>query len=181
MTTYPLQINNGHGEILTFERLVATPNGDRLEISVVAQPQSGPPMHVHWQQEEGLTVVTGRLGYQIKGEAPRYAEAGETVVFAPGVAHRWWVEGDQPLHGTGYVEPAHNMVYFLSEVYRSMRANGGGRPAEFDAAYLLHKYRSEFAMLDIPPFVVRFVFPVLRLLGRLTGRFKRFEGGPAPL
>lgn len=179
MTTYPVQIDNGHGEVLTFERLVPTPEGDRLEVSNLVQPQAGPPMHVHYLQDEGLTVIAGRLGYQIQGEKPRYANVGESVVFKRGVAHRFWADGDQPLRASGYVQPAHNIVYFLSTIYRSTRANGG-RPNPFDAAYLLHKYHSEFAMPDIPPFVARFIFPVLRLVGGLTGRFRKLERGPAP-
>ncbi len=179
LTTYPIRIENGHGEILIFERLVPTPTGDRLEGRNDVQPGAGPPMHIHFKQEEGLTVVAGRLGYQIKGEAPRYAAVGESVVFAPGVAHRFWAEGDEQLCCTAYIQPADNIVYFLSEVFRSTRENGG-KPNAFEAAYLLHKYRSEFAMLDIPSFVIRIVFPVLRLIGRLTGRFKDLERGPAP-
>jgi quercetin dioxygenase-like cupin family protein len=179
MTIYPVQIDNGFGEALTFERLVPTPEGDRLEVSNIVQPQAGPPMHVHYLQDEGLTVTAGRLGYQIEGEEPRYADVGESVVFKRGVAHRFWADGDQPLRTSGYVQPAHNIVYFLSEVYRSIQTNGG-RPNPFDTAYLLHKYRSEFAMTDIPSFVVRFIFPVLRLVGGLTGRFRELERGPAP-
>ncbi len=180
MATYPIRIENGHGETLVFERQVPTAAGDRLEGYNEVKPGSGPPMHVHFKQEEGLTVVSGRLGYQIKDEPPRYADVGESVVFAPGVAHRIWAEGDKPLRCTAYIQPADNIVYFLSEVFRSTRENGG-RPNPFEAAYLLHKYRSEFAMLDIPAVVSRAVFPVLRLIGRLTGRFKELERGPAPL
>jgi quercetin dioxygenase-like cupin family protein len=180
MTVYPIRLENGHGEVLIFERLVKTATGDRLEGRNEVQPGSGPPMHVHFQQEEGLTVVAGRLGYQVSGQPPRYATVGESVVFAPGVAHRFWADGDEQLSCTAYIEPAHNVVYFLSEIFRSTRANGG-RPDSFEAAYLLHKYRSEFAMLDIPRFVLRAVFPVLRLVGGLTGRFKALAQGPAPL
>lgn len=180
MTIYPIQIDNGHGERLMFERLVPMPNGDRLEVRNEVEPGAGPPMHVHFKQEEGLTVVAGRVGYQLKGEAPRYAGVGESVVFAPGVAHRFWAAGDERLCCMGYIQPADNSVYFLSEVFRSTRANGG-QPNAFTAAYLLHKYRSEFAILAIPGFVTSVVFPVLRLIGGLTGRFKEFEGGPTPL
>lgn len=179
MTTFPIQIDNGHGETLTFERLVPTPTGDRLECRNEVAPGAGPPMHVHFKQEEALTVVAGRLGYQVDGQAPRYATAGETVVFAPGVAHRFWADGDLPLHCTGYIQPANNIVYFLSEIYRSTRANGG-RPDAFASAYLLHKYRSEFAMPAIPGFVARVIFPLLRLIGGLTGRFRQLDRGPAP-
>jgi quercetin dioxygenase-like cupin family protein len=179
MTTYPIQIDNGHGEVLTFERLVPTPEGDRLEVSNMVRPQAGPPMHVHYLQDECLTVLAGRLGYQVEGEEPRYAGVGESVMFRRGVAHRFWAEGEMTLRTSGYVEPANNIVYFLSAIYRSMRANGG-RPSAFDSAYLLHRYRSEFGMRDIPAFATRFVFPVLRVIGGLTGRFKEFERGPAP-
>jgi quercetin dioxygenase-like cupin family protein len=179
MMTYPIQLDNGHGETLIFERLVSTPAGGRLEGRNEVQPGAGPPMHVHFKQEEGLTVVAGRLGYQIKGGPPRYAGVGETVVFAPGQAHRFWADGDEVLRCRAYIEPADNIVYFLSEVFRSTRANGG-RPSPFEMAYLLHKYRGEFAMVGIPGFVTRVVFPVLRLIGSLSGRFKDLERGPAP-
>jgi quercetin dioxygenase-like cupin family protein len=180
MTNYPMRLDNGHGETLIFERLVSTPDGDRLEGWNEVEPGAGPPMHVHFKQAEGLTVVSGRLGYQIKGQPPRYAEAGESVVFAPGEAHRFWADGDTRLCCKAFIQPADNIAYFLSEIFRSAHANGG-KPNAFVAAYLLHKYRSEIAMLDIPDFIRRFIFPVLRLLGHVTGRYKDLERGPAPL
>ncbi len=174
MTGYPIRIENGLGETLTFNRVVATPSGDRLEGYNEVEPGAGPPMHVHWKQEEGFSVVAGRLGYQIHGQQPQYAEVGESVVFPV------WADGKEQLRCTGYVLAAGNTVYFLSEVFRSTRENGG-RPNAFDAAYLLHKYRSEYGLLDIPGFVIRVVFPVLRLVGALIGRFKKYEPGPTPL
>lgn len=181
MTSYPIRIENGGGEVLIFERLVQTPVGDCLDVHNEVQPGAGPPMHVHFKQEESLTVVSGRLGYQILGEEPRFAGPGEQVVFAPGVAHRFWADGDEVLRCTGYVRPAGNIVYFLSEIYRSTRENSGTKPDDFEAAYLLHKYRSEFDMYDIPGFVKTVIFPILRFVGGVTGKYKRFENGPAPL
>lgn len=181
MTAFPLRIENGGGEVLTFERCVQTPAGERLEVSNEVQPGAGPPLHMHLRQEEGLTVVAGRLGYQVQGEAPRFAGPGESVVFAPGVAHRFWADGDEVLRCTGYVQPPNNLVYFLSEIYRSTRESGGEKPDDFDAAFLLHKYRSEFAMPAIPAFVQRTIFPVLRIIGQLTGKFRRFAQSPEPV
>ena len=51
----------------------------------------------------------------------------------------------------------------------------------FDAAWLLDRYRSEFDMLVIPTFVKKMVFPVVLFIGRLLGKFKKFEGAPAPI
>ena len=180
-TALPLRIENGHGEVLIFERRVATPDGERIEGRNEVQPGAGPPMHVHFRQEEGLTVVAGRIGYQIRGEAPRFAGPGETVVFAPGVAHRFWAAGDAVLRCDCFIQPPDNTIYFLSEVFRSTRERGDGKPDPFEAAFLLHKYRSEYAMLSIPGFVQRVAFPVLRLIGRLTGKYGRFAHGPEPV
>ena len=178
--SYPHSIDNGHGETLVFERRVAGTRGDRLEGYNRVAPGAGPPMHVHHYQEEGLTVRQGRLGYERAGEAPRYAGPGETVVFLPGEAHRFWNAGDGELRCTAYVEPADNVEYFLSEVFASTRRNGG-RPSPFDAAYLTRRYRSEFAMLAVPSLVQRLLFPVLVAVGTLLGRYARYADAPEPV
>ena len=121
------------------------------------------------------------MGYEIQGEAPRFAGPGETVVFAAGVAHRFWADGDEVLYMNSYAQPPHNLAYFLSEVFRSTRERGDGKPDLFDAAFLLHKYRSEFAMLNIPNFVQRAIFPLLRVIGRMAGKYKRFAHAPEPV
>ena len=98
---FPHTIENGAGETLTFLRVVPTDRGDRLEVESRALAGAGPPMHVHHLQEEAMTVLSGKIGYQLPGGPPQYAEAGESVVFAPGVAHRWWNAGTTELHATG--------------------------------------------------------------------------------
>lgn len=178
---YPKRIDNGAGEVLIFERLVQSSKGDCLEVSNEVQPGAGPPMHVHFKQEEALTVVAGKLGYQILGEEPQFANPGETVIFKPGVAHKFWAEGDEVLRCTGYVKPAHNLAYFLSEIYKSTKNNGGKKPNDFEAAYLLHKYQTEFDLLDVPGFVKSTLFPIFRFIGHLSGKFKKYENGPSPV
>ncbi len=59
---YPHTIDNGAGERLTFLRRVSGPEGDRLEVENVVTPGAGPPMHIHYYQEEVLTVREGRIG-----------------------------------------------------------------------------------------------------------------------
>jgi len=86
--TYPHTIDNGHGERLTFVRRVPGRNGDRLEVENIVKPGAGPPLHVHHQQEESLTVVDGKIGYQRLGEPERFAGPGESVTFAAGQVHR---------------------------------------------------------------------------------------------
>src|SRR4051794_31012959 len=112
-TTYPRTIDNGDGERLTFLRRA----GDRLEVESLVGPGSGPPMHVHHKQEEALTVEEGRIGYQRAAGPQRFAERGETVVFAPGEVHRFWNAGEQDLRLTGYIQPADNAEYFLTAMF----------------------------------------------------------------
>lgn len=179
--TYPHTVENGAGERLTFVRRVQDPAGDRLDAENVVKPGNGPPMHVHYYQEEALTVQQGRIGYQRPGEPPRFAEPGETVVFAPGEAHRFWNAGEEDLLCTGYIQPADNVEYFLTALFESQRKKGGSRPDVFEAAFLVRRYRSEFGMAEIPAVVQRFVFPMLVTVGRLLGKYRKYADAPEPI
>ena len=142
--TYPHIIENGAGERLTFLRRVSDSTGTWLDVENVVTPGAGPPMHVHHRQEEALTVRRGRIAYQRPGEEPRYAGPGETVVFKAGEEHRFWNPGKDDLECYGYVRPADNIEYFLSQIFESQRRNGGRRPGLFDVAFLTRRYRSEY-------------------------------------
>ena len=181
MASYPHTIENGNGESLTFLGVRDTADGPTLDLRNEVQPDCGPPMHVHFHQEEALTVQQGQLGYQIQGEPEKFAGPGETVVFAPGTPHRFWAAGGEVLRCTGYARPPHNLEYFLSQVYASTKREGGDKPNDFDAAFLMGHFESEFDMLDLPAPVKRVVFPVLRALGALTGRFRKYAGAPRPV
>ena len=180
--TYPHTIDNGAGgERLTFLRRVPGARGERLEVEVVAQQGLGPPMHVHYRQEEAATVERGRIGYRRPGEHARFAGAGETVVFREGEAHKWWNAGEGDVRCTGYIEPADNIEYFLEAIYESQRRNGGRRPNLLDAAFLARRYREEFGILEIPAPVQRFAFPFLGAIGTLLGRDEKYADAPEPV
>lgn len=181
MYQYPHTIENGAGERLTFVRRARDERGEMLEAENVVEPGAGPPVHVHHLQEEALTVRSGEIGYQILGQDPQTASAGETVTFAPGVAHKFWNAGTADLRCTGWIRPPDNIEYFLTEIYASMRRNGGKRPGLFDAAYLLRRYRSEFDMLDIPAPVRRFVLPIVARVGSAIDLDRKFAGAPEPV
>ena len=179
--TYPHTIDNGAGERLTFLRRVTGPNGERLEVENLVTPGAGPPMHIHYYQEEALTVQQGRIGFQRPGEPPQYAGPGETVTFKAGEAHRFWNAGNDDLRAKGYIEPPDNIEYFLGQLFASTKASGGQRPNPFDAAFLVWHYRSEFALLAVPAVVQRVVFPLMVVVGTLLGRFRKFANAPAPI
>jgi len=64
-TTYPVIIENCVGEKLVFKELLKEPDGDRLLVENFVAPGCGPVMHTHFQQDESLTVVKGKIGYQV--------------------------------------------------------------------------------------------------------------------
>ena len=177
----PHTIKNELGETLIFKALVKEPDGDRLIVENYVAPKSGPPMHTHFQQDEALTVLEGRLGYQVQGQEPKYAGQGETVVFKRGTPHRFWNEGDDTLHCTGWVKPANTLVFYLTSIYEAQKKSGTEQPEKFDAAYLLTRYSAEYEMNAIPGFVRKVIIPFTYFIGKLLGKYKHFKDAPEPL
>ena len=62
MYQYPHTIENKFGEKLVFVDQVKEPDGDKLITEGFVKPGAGPPIHVHWKQEESLTVISGQMG-----------------------------------------------------------------------------------------------------------------------
>lgn len=178
---HPHTIDNGSGEEITFLGIVHDKDGDRLEVRNKVRPGSGPPMHVHYLQDECMTVVQGKIGTQIEGQAPVYYGPGDTALFKRGEVHRFWNAGDDTLICEGWVKPAHNLEYFLTWIFQSAKENGDTKPSAFDGAFLLEKYKSEYDMLEIPSFVKKMIFPVVLFFGKIAGKHKKFEGGPEPI
>jgi mannose-6-phosphate isomerase-like protein (cupin superfamily) len=148
----PYTIESISGEKLTFLRITIKDGIEYLEAYNEVQPNAGPPMHIHYKQDESMTIVSGKMGYQGPGGEKKYADPGETLLFAAGTPHKFWNAGNDVLVISGYVSPPENLVYFLSQLYKSSNENGG-RPGTYDVAFLLNRYKSEFGLLEIPAFV----------------------------
>lgn len=177
----PHTIESHDGEKLVFERLETEHDGDRLFCKNYIAPNAGPPMHVHFQQDESLTVVSGKMGYEVPGQTAQYAGPGETVLFRRGVPHRFWNAGDDTLHCSGWIKPANSIVFFLDGIYAARNKNKTEQPELFDGAYLMHRYRREYDLLQIPGFVKKVIFPTVYGLGRLLGKYRKFQDAPKPL
>ena len=93
------------------------------------------------------------------------------MLFKAGTPHKFWNASNDVLRCSGYASPADNLVYFLSQIYKSANENGG-RPGMYDAAYLLGRYKTEFGMLEIPAFVQKVIFNVILFFGNLRGMNK---------
>jgi quercetin dioxygenase-like cupin family protein len=175
--TYPHTIENTTGEKIIFKGL----EGDRLIVENEVHPQQGPPMHTHFKQDEALTVVSGRMGYQVAGEEPKLVGPGETVLFKRGIPHKFWNAGTDTLKCTGWVQPANTIEFFLTALYQAQVKSGSSKPDAFDGAYLLTRYKREYDMNEIPGFVKKTVIPMTYFIGKLLGKYKHFKDAPEPL
>lgn len=178
--TYPYTIDNGQGESLTFTGVTRGPEGERVNAEGGAAPGNGPPMHVHHLQAEGVRVVRGRVGYQVQGGEPQFAGPGQEILWPAGTAHKWWNAGDGEVHLAGWCSPPDNFEFYISTLFASAKANGG-TPSLFDGAFLMMRYRSEFEMLELPPVVRRAVIPVVYILGKVLGKYRKFADAPEPI
>ncbi|OSZ81319.1 cupin [Chitinophagaceae bacterium IBVUCB2] len=179
--TYPHIIENSIGEKIIFLGVQSEPDGDRVLVENYVRPGSGPLMHTHFLQDEGFTVINGKIGYEIQGQPKQYAGEGETVVFTRGTPHRFWNDGQEVLHCKGWIKPANTIVYFLSAIYAAQNKSGNERPEQFDAAYLMKRYASEYDLPEIPKFVKKVIIPITYQIGKLLGKYKHFKDAPEPV
>lgn len=174
----PHRIQNTFGEELTFERIEMVGDEKKMIVSNRVKPGCGPAFHVHFKQDEGLTVRKGKLGYQFENEAEQFIGEGESVSFPRNRVHRFWNAGEEDLECDGWLQPANTTDYFLTALYRSVDKAGKPEGDPFDSAFLMTKYRSEYDVPMIPPFVKRVIFPIIAMIGRVTGKYKHFADAP---
>jgi uncharacterized cupin superfamily protein len=163
------------GERITVLESAAATNGAYVRFEIDVPPGfHSIPMHKHPLQVERATIVQGRAGAMIDGKSHAF-EAGHEMVIRPGMPHRWWNAGEESLRMIAQMEPAMHFIEFIQKIYASANAHGSDQPALFDGVYLLHKYRNEYRLQDIPAPVQRLVFPVIRVLGHVLGKYRHYE------
>ena len=177
----PHTIENCVGEKIIFQAIEKTSQGDKVTLEAFCKKGCGPAMHTHFKQEEELTVLSGKMGYQLFGEEPKYANAGDTVLFKRGVAHKFWAEGNDDLYCKGWIMPANTIVFFLSALYAAQNKSCTSEPETFDGAYLMTRYSAEYYIPEIPAFVKKTIIPLTYQIGRVLGKYKHFESAPEPL
>ncbi|RYY66061.1 MAG: cupin domain-containing protein [Chitinophagaceae bacterium] len=178
---FPHTIQNCTGEKIIFQKIEHTPEGDMVTGESFCQPGSGPIMHTHFKQDEGMTVVSGIMGYQVAGQEPGFINPGQSMVFRRGVPHRFWAAGNEPLHCRAWIAPVNTIVFYLTAIYAAQNKSGSGKPEMFDAAYLLTRYASEYEIAGMPGFVKKVIVPLTYRLGKLLGKYKHFKNAPEPV
>jgi mannose-6-phosphate isomerase-like protein (cupin superfamily) len=180
-TTLPYTIESGHGETIIFKEIIKEADGDRVVLEGRCTPNAGPAMHVHYKQDEGLRVVKGKMGCQILGQEPVYFTEGEETVFLRNTPHRFWNAGEEELVVSGWVKPANSVIFFLTTLYAAFKKSANERPEAFDSAYLVVRYKNEYGLSGLPPFVKNVIIPITYFIGKLLGKYKKFKDAPEPL
>jgi quercetin dioxygenase-like cupin family protein len=182
---YPYQlphtISNNFGEELTFKAIEIENGVKKMIVDNRVQPSCGPTMHVHFKQEECLTVIKGKLGYHISGGEEKVIGEGESILFKRGEMHRFWNAGNSVLECTGWLKPANSTDYFLGALFNSMDKAGKMEGDPFDGAYLITRYKSEYDVLAIPAFVKKVIMPITVVVGKILGKYKHFKDAPKPV
>ena len=179
--SYPHTITNKHGESLTFRSIELEDGVEKVIVENEVKPGAGPPMHIHFKQSESLTVTEGEMTYQVKGQEPVVCKVGETATFESGTPHKFWNSGETTLKCTGWVKPANDLDFFLTEMYKATDEGDDERPEPFASAYLMTRYKTEYDMLELPGFVKNVIVPITYFIGKLTGKYQRFKDAPQPL
>lgn len=168
----PLRLVNRHtGEVLELVR--RTQGGETfIELRGTLPPhREGPPMHVHYAEDEEGTTTMGTLSADIGGRRSE-AGPGQKVKLPRGIPHRWWNDGDTPLAFEGYVRPAVDFDRYVQAAFEVMNAGPKGRPPLLYLAHVALRHRQTQGVLVMNPVVQGLLFRVAVALGTVLGRYR---------
>ena len=167
-----LILTNRHtGERLSLAR-VRRGGEQWLELKGSLPPKSeGPPLHIHFLEDEEGHVVSGTLSALLEGRRLTFGP-GESPRFPKGAKHRWWNEGDTVLQFDGFVKPVVDLDRYLQAVFDVLNAGAPGRPSLFYMAHLVLRHRRTQAVLVMPPPIQAVLFRIVVGLGTLLGRYR---------
>ena len=167
-----INLENRHtGERLALRRVQ---RGDEiwLELKGSLPPhREGPPMHVHFAEDEEGHIKSGTLSAVIGGRRVT-AGPGESTSIPHGVAHRWWNEGDDLLEFEGYARPVVDLDRYLQAVFDVMNAGSAGRPPLFYLAHVALRHRRTQAVLIMPRPLQAVLFRLLVAVGTVLLRYR---------
>lgn len=163
----------GHiGERLTMRRIKTEHGVEELRLNgSLPAHRRGPPLHIHFEEDEYVEVVSGTLSASVDGK-PIVLKAGGSGHFPKGSVHRWWNDGDEELVLRGVVTPAVDLDRFLQALFEVLNAGGPKRPPIFYMAHVAYRHRKTQSTLAVPRGVQRILFPIVVLLGTVLGKYR---------
>jgi quercetin dioxygenase-like cupin family protein len=172
--------NRRTGETLAIRRVRNAQGQIILMLEGTLPPKaSGPPLHVHFREDEEIIVKAGTLGAQV-GMQKITVPAGATAAIPAGITHRWWNAGDDLLELGGQAVPAVDLDRYLQALFAVLNVNPNGRPSIFYLAHVFWRHR-DTQLMSVPPRPIQqILFPVVVLIGRVLGKYRgtNWPGSP---
>lgn len=143
-----------------------------LELKGSLPPRrEGPPLHVHFQEDEELTVIAGTLSAEVDGRVFQ-VPAGGTATLPKGSAHRWWNDGDETLVIEGITRPVVDLDVYVAAAFDVLNSGPANRPLLFYMAHLARRHRNTQAVLFAPRWLQAVLVPAVIAVGTLVGRYR---------
>jgi mannose-6-phosphate isomerase-like protein (cupin superfamily) len=163
---------NHNGERLTMRRIKTDAGVEELRLtgSLPAHRQ-GPPLHIHFGEDEHVEVVSGTLSAMVDGTL-LVIKAGTSGHFPKGSVHRWWNDGDEELVLGGVVTPAVDLDRYLQALFEVLNAGPPNRPPIFYMAHVAYRHRKTQSALAVPRAVQGILFPIVVLVGTVLGKYR---------
>ncbi|MCB0189597.1 MAG: cupin domain-containing protein [Caldilineaceae bacterium] len=161
------------GEKIVFRKTARETSGELLQADLYMQPGAFVAAeHIHPLQEERFKVIMGTLHGRVAGKELS-SSPGETIVVPKGTPHVWWNAGDDELQVSVEVRPALKLEHFF-EVFFGLAQAGKvnpktGLPNPFQLALIMHTYRNELVLAQLPRVVQTLLFGTLAPIAKLLG------------
>jgi quercetin dioxygenase-like cupin family protein len=145
---------------------------DLLRIDSVSPASSErEPLHVHPRQESGAELLSGSLVFEVDG-AQRRLEPGDSISIPAGTPHRFWNDGEQDAHWSGYFRPALASAEFFETLFALAgedKLDAKGMPRPLQLAVMVPEFADEIRPLSPP-------WPLLRVLAAVIAPLARARG-----
>jgi quercetin dioxygenase-like cupin family protein len=157
------------GERIIIRKTGAQTFGRLLAFDLFLPPGGHVPAgHVHPEQEETFTVISGRMRFRLGGRSI-LAGPGEAVVIAAGQPHWFGNAGPEVSHAQVEVRPAlrtEEMFVATEMLSHAGHFPGTRLPRPSDLALVLFEFRRELAVPKLPPALVTALLRPLAWLAR---------------
>jgi len=172
MATGWLTLHNRHTGEQLFLRRVLRDGRECLELKGSLPPRSeGPPLHVHYAEDEEGTILAGTLSVEIDGRHAQIGPGGFARL-PKGSAHRWWNAGDDTLVFEGVTRPVVDLDVHLAAAFDILNSGPRNRPPLFYIAHLAWRHRKTQAVLFAPRWLQTVLVPAVVLAGTILGRYR---------
>ncbi len=175
--------NTVTGEELTFFETAASTGGEYVELMCTVRPGGFvAAAHIHPSQSEEFTTVEGTLDLRA-GRNRMRLEAGESAIVEPGVPHRFWNDGDQPVVFRCVVRPAlqfESLIETMFTLAAEGRTNRKGMPNPVRMATIARAHRDVIRLAGVPAWLQDLgtlaAMPLARVCGYTTARPRPAHG-----